>query len=524
MKRLVDYYVVALFLTAFIVGNSLMTSANSDDMRTFVLDSNAGEELSVDESREEEVISEGEQEKLKEEVVSEGEQEKLKENEKFKEKLDQELLYSKADYRQLLNNITDTKYQLDILSEQKLSLSSQIANLDLLISETSEKLLKVFEQIVQTENDIKALYEQIEFREIELNYQKDLLEDYIRILYVEENEYFTFDENGNVDAFKLLLSDTSVGDIVKELKYFDLLNDTGQQLIEKIDVIQNELQAEKSRLDLQKSNLMTLEEELQMEMDNLELQKEAKENLLDMTSGQEDIYTQLLDQTLEEQEAVVEDIKSLSSAIAFIEDEIMELGVDFDPTKYESLLSDRGKALYDFQVRYRTLNFDGFAWPVEPIKGLSAYFRDPGYADVFGVKHNAIDIPVYQATPVRSAADGVVYAVKDNGYGYSYIIVVHSKGFSSVYGHISSILVDEGDTVPQGTILGLSGGMPGTKGAGYMTTGPHLHFELLLDGSYIDPLKHLPLSVLSEEEISKLPEKYLELWEEQVFGKELIER
>jgi murein DD-endopeptidase MepM/ murein hydrolase activator NlpD len=103
----------------------------------------------------------------------------------------------------------------------------------------------------------------------------------------------------------------------------------------------------------------------------------------------------------------------------------------------------------------------------------------------------------------------VVYKTKDNGYGYSYVILAHANGYSTVYGHVSEILVEEGDQIVQGQILGLSGGMPGTKGAGYMTTGPHLHFELLKDGSHIDPLNYLPLNVFAVEDLKLLPEKYL---------------
>ncbi len=130
-------------------------------------------------------------------------------------------------------------------------------------------------------------------------------------------------------------------------------------------------------------------------------------------------------------------------------------------------------------------------WPVEPIKGLSAHFMDSGYEKVFGVAHKAIDIPTPQGTIVHAAADGVVETVKDNGFGYSYIIVSHG-GTATLYGHLSDMLVQEGQSVKGGEPIALSGGTPGTKGAGTMTTGAHLHFEAIEDGVRIDPLPLLP--------------------------------
>lgn len=70
-------------------------------------------------------------------------------------------------------------------------------------------------------------------------------------------------------------------------------------------------------------------------------------------------------------------------------------------------------------------------------------------------------------------------------------MIIHANGLSTVYGHVNKIFVSEGDFVVQGDPIGASGAMPGTCGSGPFTTGPHMHFEVRLNGIPVDPLGYL---------------------------------
>jgi murein DD-endopeptidase MepM/ murein hydrolase activator NlpD len=151
----------------------------------------------------------------------------------------------------------------------------------------------------------------------------------------------------------------------------------------------------------------------------------------------------------------------------------------------------QGYALNASRTDHGTTTID-LIWPADPELGISAHFEDGAYEARFGMPHHAIDIPVNQGSVVASAADGTVMKVSDNGMGFNSLVIRHKGGFATLYGHVSSFLVEEGDKVSAGDPIALSGGRPGTAGAGNMTTGPHLHFQLIKDGSPVDPLKYLP--------------------------------
>ncbi|MGB9680197.1 MAG: M23 family metallopeptidase [Minisyncoccia bacterium] len=104
-----------------------------------------------------------------------------------------------------------------------------------------------------------------------------------------------------------------------------------------------------------------------------------------------------------------------------------------------------------------------------------------GYGSEF---HPGIDIAVPVGTPVKAAGSGTVtYAGWLSGYGKA-IMIDHGYGITSVYGHNSEILVKVGQTVKRGDIIAKSGNTG-------RSTGPHVHFEVRLNGNPIDPMKYL---------------------------------
>jgi len=107
-----------------------------------------------------------------------------------------------------------------------------------------------------------------------------------------------------------------------------------------------------------------------------------------------------------------------------------------------------------------------------------------GFGMRWGRLHAGVDIPLAEGTPLRAAASGTVaIAGWVGGYG-NYTCIQHSGSLSTCYGHQSSIGVSVGQQVSQGQVIGHSGN------TGH-STGPHLHFEVRINGSPVDPLGYL---------------------------------
>ena len=117
------------------------------------------------------------------------------------------------------------------------------------------------------------------------------------------------------------------------------------------------------------------------------------------------------------------------------------------------------------------------SWPVSgPVTS--------GFGSRWGRMHEGIDIAVGQGTPVHAAGAGtVIYAGWMEGYG-NLVVIDHGNGLSTAYGHNSALASSVGQAVSAGEVVAYSGS------TGH-STGPHVHFEVRVNGSPVDPLGYL---------------------------------
>lgn len=122
-----------------------------------------------------------------------------------------------------------------------------------------------------------------------------------------------------------------------------------------------------------------------------------------------------------------------------------------------------------------------------PTWGITTTLFDDGRSSTSWIPglHKGIDIANNLYTPVSASASGIViFAGWQGGYGKK-IVIYHMDKFTTVYGHLNEILVNAGDTVKQGQVIGKMGS------TGY-STGPHLHYEVYVNGVPHNPKEFLP--------------------------------
>lgn len=138
----------------------------------------------------------------------------------------------------------------------------------------------------------------------------------------------------------------------------------------------------------------------------------------------------------------------------------------------------------DLEKQLRLLAAAPHYWPTD-VRRISSKF---GYRTLRGrfEFHKGIDIPMWYGTKVRATQDGVVASAGwGSGTGWT-VELEHELGFLTVYGHNSQLLVSLGDEVKAGDVVALSGNSGNS-------TGPHVHYEIRLNGTAVDPFKYLDM-------------------------------
>lgn len=135
--------------------------------------------------------------------------------------------------------------------------------------------------------------------------------------------------------------------------------------------------------------------------------------------------------------------------------------------------------------------------PVVPDRNIYHISSSFGYrSDPFtGQKkrHTGTDFACEVGNKVFATADGVVESVRTSSYGYGkFVVVDHGFGYKTRYAHLSRIDVEQGMTVTRGTLIGLTGNSG-------RSSGPHLHYEVIYMGNYVNPMNYMDLAMSVDE-------------------------
>ncbi len=405
----------------------------------------------------------------------------------------------------------------DEFSEKRNTLENALMVLDAAIASTETEIENGRIQITQKQYKIQEFHiSAIELKKKIAEYKKIIL-SYLANIYSEGN--LVLDQTGNIDIMKsLILSDSDTDFLLSDMTYKTLVSQLWQRFVDEYRALTKTYYILSIKMNDEVLRLHELQDALEKQRSILSWQKEQRQRLLDITKWQEKIFQEYIE-AQEQAQSVIDNAwkKAEVDYQGALKNLLQKHGCS-DVKKPQDVLENcvRIRSYFASESKIQKTEFlsgttNIFSWPV-PWTRISTFFRDAGYYTLFGSQHEAIDVPANQWTDVKAAMDGYVYyLLPPTPTGYSYLALKHRDGFVTVYGHLSEIVVQPYQFVKKDELIAKSGGTPGTPGAGPMTSGAHLHFEVWRNRESMDPLRYLTLSDIPFEELpSKYEEKFID--------------
>ena len=354
----------------------------------------------------------------------------------------------------LNNKIKETQEALKEIKSEKSQTMKEVENLISQISEYESQIDELNGQIGELNGKINEAQAKLNTAIEEYNDQEDLLEDRLVLMY----------ENGETSYLDFMLTSKSLTDFISNYYLVSELTQYDSELLEKI-------QAKKESIEEQKNNL----ENSKKELDTIKASKEQKQTQIKNAKASKDAYVSKLSseekQTQKELEQFEADKRAVTSELSRIAAE--------EAARNGGIYTSGNPSSHGY---------------IFPVAGLSkANIANKSYPSYRG--HTGVDVNIgvtgKTVVAVKSGTVIISTALRNSSGGYrsygEYVVINHHDGTMTLYAHMlsGSRRVSAGQSVSQGQALG-------TVGSTGNSTGTHLHFEVRVNGSPVNPLPYLP--------------------------------
>lgn len=368
--------------------------------------------------------------------------EDIAEAEKELDSLEDQVADKKAYADTLMKKVDLLQDKLDALESNRDELQAQIDAVQKRIDETQVEIDKAEKEVEAKEQEFDGVYEEYCQR--------------LRAMYI----------SGNVSMLEVLLESGDISSILTRAEMVKSVSEqdsaTLDELMTKMEEINKERQEladKKIQLGEDKDSLNSRKQELQASIDDYNASKAE-------LNAEVEECNAALKSLSDKQSEVKETIDTNEEQKRQLEAEINNALSGSGSNKPGSDNYNPGTGQLAYPTSYRT---------------ISAGY--PNYSN--GSYHGGVDWPCPTGTAVHAADSGVVVIAKKLTYSYGqYILIDHGNGLSTLYAHNSSLVVSVGDKVSKGQIIAYSGESGNA-------TGPHVHFEVRLNGTRVNPMSYL---------------------------------
>ena len=360
---------------------------------------------------------------------------------------------------------SEIKEQLAALDEEKEKLQKEIDSLSDDIEDATTKKENLEQQINLTVEEITATSELIEDLNIQIAQKTEELAEAEQALEEQEELFKTrirvMCENGDTSYLDLLLTSGNFSELLTRIEMVNRIMEYDKEIVTQYTETKQAVEQAKAELESDQAEQVSLKTQLESKRSSLETQQSEVDALAQRLSSE-------LTQTKEQAAALEAERDALS-------EELRQISIQSSQNSGSSGSSGGGGS---------ATPTGSLTWPCPAYRSISSPF---GYRihPILGYSklHTGVDLSASTGADVLAADGGTVIKSRYNSSYGNYVAIDHGNGMVTLYAHMSQRLVSVGQTVSAGQVIGKVGSTGNS-------TGPHLHFEVMVNGSYQNPMSY----------------------------------
>lgn len=366
------------------------------------------------------------------------------------------------------SSISETQKKGEELQSQKDSAEAEKAALTKQLNDLIDEMDKTTEDINTKQEEIDAKETELIQAQIDENNQYESMKKRIKYMY----------ENGNTQFIEVLLESKSIGEFLNNAEYIAQISDYDRQMLKEFQQTVQDVDDQKTALETEKAELETLQTQLQDKQNEVSTLISEKADLigdLETAIGENAAKLQALQEEAARQARVQQEAAAATSGNN-------SSGSSGGGSSSGGSSSGGGSSS---PVAPITPSGSGRLSNPCPSAYISSEFggrTSPG--GIGSTNHKGRDYAAGTGSAIYASASGTVTTVSYNVARGNYVVINHGNGLSTLYQHCSAIYVSAGQSVSAGQNIAAVGT------TGY-STGPHLHFEVWVNGTPVDPRLYL---------------------------------
>jgi len=339
--------------------------------------------------------------------------------------------------QQIDKKINDTETKIKQKEREKQKTLSELQALNRSMEKTTDEIDTLENKLAIAEKHIDSTQNEINIKETEVDERTTVFQNRLSQIY----------QQGDVNFLEVLFQSTSFSDFLTRFELLKKLAENDTDLLSILEAERTALEEKKSELENKKQELLVLKESKKKKNQQLQIASARRQTLVKKIEQQKEYYEAMLDELEKQSEQIAAEIRKLQSSGG----------------------ERPGWLQWPTPGYYRITSPYGMRF--HPILKINKF-------------HTGVDIAAPYGSNAVAAANGtVIYTGWRGGYGHT-IIVDHGGGMSTMYPHLSKYLVKVGDYVKRNQPVGKIG----TSG---WSTGPHIHFEVRINGEHVNPMPYL---------------------------------